>query len=309
MSMSECLIKEKKYDTVESFIAAISYKGELYNLFSNNHIFRGIASNEYELIPSALRKEREDDIRTLSGFRGSNKQNEYDQIQTEYSLLKKFFVKCDYNGYLIPEVENLRSSMVNKIDVLFNNDSWLPEYLFEIAALAQHYGIPTRLLDWSQDIFVAIYFATIGAIKSANKNGHMVLWALNSQYLDTCRYTDNMHDFPLKIIIPRYYGNPNLEAQKGVFTLWEISVPIKSYKPYKIDLSIKINRDPLDKQISNYLKNHDSISIPCLHKIMIPSNEAKELYKYLKTIKYDASRLFPGYSGIAKCIEDDSIAF
>ena len=41
------------------------------------------------------------------------------------------------------------------IDNVFTYETWLPEDLYELAGLAQHYGVPTRLLDWSQDIFVS----------------------------------------------------------------------------------------------------------------------------------------------------------
>lgn len=65
--------------------------------------------------------------------------------------------------------------------VFQNNDIWLSEDLYEIAGLAQHYGLPTRLLDWSQDIYVSLYFACIGAMNSIKNNGftddNIVLWA------------------------------------------------------------------------------------------------------------------------------------
>ena len=54
---------------------------------------------------------------------------------------------------------------------------WLPEDLYDITALAQHYGLPTRLLDWSFEINIAIFFAISELIKedSYNENDFIFL--------------------------------------------------------------------------------------------------------------------------------------
>jgi hypothetical protein len=272
-------------------------------------IFRGVSSDKYELIPSALRKDNKTNLWQMAEFEGCGDDLEFSQMRVEYSLLRRFFNKCDYNGLYIPNVKRIRNSLIcDDPNDFFIKEKWLPEDLYELAALAQHYGIPTRLLDWSRDIFVALYFASIGAIKKACNGDYMLLWILDAEDAATSRLCMDTEDFPLKIFTPPYYGNPNLSAQKGIFTLWEIIKPIKSYTPFCIDNHVKIDRTPLDVFIKEYFESKGQ-DRTILYKIKIPTCESRALYQYLKNIKYDASRLFPGYNGIAQCVKEDGLAY
>lgn len=50
------IVEELKFEKMEDFLSAISYGGKLFKLFEDGtFVFRGQASEKYELIPSALR--------------------------------------------------------------------------------------------------------------------------------------------------------------------------------------------------------------------------------------------------------------
>ena len=158
-------IKDIEFKTADDFLRTISYGGELYNQL-RGCIFRGHYSDNYELVPSLL---REGFLREYKNQRGPSNEDYLLSLELEdtlfieeYFILAHFFRASDDKGLYIPNVARLRNSLAHPVDEKFTRkaEKWLPEEFWELAALAQHYGLPTRLLDWSYDIFTSLYFAT-----------------------------------------------------------------------------------------------------------------------------------------------------
>lgn len=277
------------------------------NNILNGFIFRGHADENYKLIPSALRIEDSEYLWKICGI-GKPVDKQWDretwQINAEYSLLKSFYRETDQKGLVVPISNRLRKSLAQDWDALDllnyqNNDNWIYKDLLEVAALAQHYGIPTRLIDWTYDLFIAMYFAFRGAL---NKDSNMVIWCLNKKYLSFLKPTVN--NVNIDFIIPHYAGNPNLNAQKGLFTHWPIKVTtLKEQMDDALQEKAKItDRTTLDKLIENSINKRNNQ--PIFKKFIIPNSEAKKGCQILDKLGYDAGKVFPGYYGIVKQIRD-----
>lgn len=117
------------------------------------------------------------------------------------------------------------------------NDSF--DWLFQM----QHYGVPTRLLDWSETPLVGLYFAVHDASKHEGENG--ALWSLRPSELnknagiedsseeyfvpsfedeelqnysvESLRQNARVQLKPLATIATR--NNERIQAQHGVFTI------------------------------------------------------------------------------------------
>lgn len=116
-------------------------------------------------------------------------QSTYSHIATEQRLIEAFISLSDQCGLSVP-YEN-----INNINVLKNMEDRLKverlheEYpnMFSAStfpdsveyALAQHYGVPTRLLDFTYRPFVAAFFAANLEEKLCKQPERIIVWAIS----------------------------------------------------------------------------------------------------------------------------------
>jgi hypothetical protein len=84
--------------------------------------------------------------------------------------------------------------------------------------LCQHYGIPTRLLDWTTDILTALFFAC-DSKENRDKDGAIFIcdqnnYTMFSAYNDHARNTQDLAFINTNIV------NPRMRTQSGCFMIW-----------------------------------------------------------------------------------------
>ena len=195
--------------------------------------------------------------------------------------------------------------------------------------LAQHYGVPTQLLDWTLDIFIAAYFAGESALNSGPEE-HMVVWAFYFPAFGKQDEASRLFD-PVSIVTPPKATNTNLKAQRGVFTLlnffyareftddyteqyygrdkfWEDLMECEMPGNSTISMG---NYPPLDMLFENLSemkislppKKKDLIRSSVFQKFTLPASEAKPLLNLLAKYDITPSSIYPGYHRIVSDIE------
>jgi hypothetical protein len=144
----------------------------------------------------------------------------------------------------------------------------LPSDKWEWLSIAQHHGLPTRLLDWTHNILVALYFAV-----EANPAADGVLFALRSITKASERVRERS---PFSIVRPaKFYPNivtPRIRAQEGLFVVCS-------------DLEA-----PLDQNLRRDWQ---------VERLQIPSGAKGALRYELFRLGVHASSLFPDIDGLA----------
>lgn len=305
-------ITEFTFEDPDVFLNSIVYGGKLYEHFINTgaYIFRGQESAHYKLIPSVLR-DNMPEIRHTHFRETKYATTDREQLAFEFDILREFYFKCDECGLYLPDNKRFRSGQFSFDDcgTITTDGEWLPEDLYDIAALAQHYGLPTRLLDWTYDINVAIYFAIQGLIKKQTFDGddYISIWCMNASMNAWGSIEVALPDFPLRLIRPIYKYNPNMRAQKGLFSLWKIQ--------YKANSHLEKDCRPLDELIDSFFETKEErfknmfLYMPFLTCFKIRQNKENisGLYKFIKTNNTNSSTLFPGYAGVVDFLKYDRL--
>ncbi|QBR32938.1 MULTISPECIES: FRG domain-containing protein [Pseudomonas] len=295
-------IKERRFGSAQDFLNAFMPWAEDAGL--EGFIFRGHSNSNYELVPTSLRCGGAQELWKSSNaylkYDGSISDDAYSLAYVEYQLIRDFYRMADARGLDVPSSDRLRKRLHQNTDLhtmaaWLDGDEWLPSDMLETAGLAQHYGISTRLLDWTYNPFVASFFASKSCV---NSDGDLCIWAMNAKELGLIEHVEK--DFPLKMITPHYSGNPNLAAQNGLFTHWSVKLPSIETFTLGPNSAPPVDRRSLDVLINEYVAGlvdgrHEKLFV----KMVLPRSETVSLAQSIRKLGYGPSRIFPGYDGVA----------
>ena len=91
-------------------------------------------------------------------------------------------------------------------------------YDMEWLMLCQHYEVPTRLLDWTSEILIALFFAC-SSKENLDKDGALFICDQND-YPKFTTYDKSAMETQELAFVNTYIVNPRMRMQSGSFMLW-----------------------------------------------------------------------------------------
>ncbi|KAB2755672.1 FRG domain-containing protein [Brucella anthropi] len=219
---------------------------------SYRHLFRGQGNCQWGLLPAL--------------YRGKQPNIAAETLSKSYDLYEQQCIELFFREGL-PYIPPIRRS--------FSNDR----------VIAQHFGVPTRLIDWSQDPLVALFFAVEQA--DANIDVAVYMIAPDAQHLPEEVWSVGPH----KVIAMQPPAiDRRIPAQKSIFTF-------HPYGPENLPFV------PLDQRfdIGNTFTTGGQ-SIRGFVKIVILGKFAVRLRSTLFGMGIDRRNLFPGLDGVGQDI-------
>jgi hypothetical protein len=173
-----------------------------------------------------------------------------------------------------PDVETERQSINEFKRQAIPHVGVVPDNPWEWLALAQHYGLPTRLLDWTTNPLIAAYLA----VRDNRRDSGGVVYVFNATDVAEVEDTkESPFDITSDRIFRPKHTSSRMSAQSGLFT---------------------VHHDPKVR-----------FAPPSLQKWIIKGGQCRRsMLLMLRTYGVDDASVFPGLDGIAKRIAEEYYA-
>lgn len=261
------------------------------NPSDDTFLYRGVSKAEYKLLPKIFRNT--DIVIKMLDQEITFSNKTYLTDGKEFNILRHFATEA----------------------AAFRQDIREDDYL-QWAEIAQHYGVPTRFLDWTTNPLVALYFTCLnnrledGAVWILHKNNY-TRWldnkdkrnpddkctrgCLAEQLIKTEGKDADLPQYP-DLIIPRYV-DPRMAAQGSYFMYWGTKAePLEDM----IDANryMSVPESPVaatvlsDEQYEHFIL-----------KVIVKRGCKQVIYRELDMLGMNAKVLFPGLDGIGQYID------
>lgn len=265
-------MKEVKYDNTIKVESWDQFIERVVNKFpTDNWLFRGEKKFSWELASLIERSARDYgiDFQNLAKY--------------EQGMIRKFHRNiCNYYGKKI-ERQNY----------------------FEIMAMMQHFGCPTRLLDFSHSAYIALFFAIENATTCIEQEPESAIWIFNSGWLDR-KYQDTSPEEYKK----KKNDDPFEKTQEMMKIILNDKRPfVKHIGPYEMNdrmliqqgtflIQLDITKSFIENlyESSNKEEVYDNVK---KIKIKITKELLNSAYAQLYRMNITRMSLFPGIDGFA----------
>jgi hypothetical protein len=276
--------------------------------------FRGQSNSEWQLVPSAFRP-------TKLGYGKSAIPNTDKSISNlchgEFMCVKQFLMESDAIGLHVPgdsrffrDPELLEMQLRNS-----DYEVWPPNEILETLAIAQHHGVPTRLIDFSYHPMIAAFFAADGAQKKvvAQKSKNEVIdgnekfsvWAANLHFVRQL-WNEQFGVERIREITVSRATNSFLHAQHGLFLLdtgvnhsWQR----KDFGLEPLNQVILGRAKKCINENENRWKSYFE-KFPPLIKFELSIIHANEVLQILKTEGITRAYIYPSYESVVGILKE-----